>query len=101
MLVLIEFSPAQAVDECTSGIDVTSAPYSADRTGAADSSSAFNAAIVAAGGVGTVKFARSQQGLERVTIFPVILRKESKAKQPRRHCVRAAGHLYDVGGHQH
>lgn len=62
MLVLGDFSSAQAVNKCTSGIDVTSAPYSADSTGAADSSSSFNAAIVAAGGVGTVDFARSQQG---------------------------------------
>lgn len=63
MLVLVKFPSAQAFDRCTSGIDVTSAPYSADPTGAADSSSAFNAAIVAAGGAGTVTYARSQPGL--------------------------------------
>ena len=62
MILLLTFPSAQAVEKCTSGIDVTSAAYSADPTGATDSSSAFNAAIVAAGGVGTVILARSQQG---------------------------------------
>lgn len=42
----------QASDVCTSGIDVTSAPYRADATGAADSSPAFNAAIAAASAAG-------------------------------------------------
>ncbi|KAA6429796.1 MAG: hypothetical protein FRX49_00228 [Trebouxia sp. A1-2] len=37
---------------CTSGIDVTQAPYAADPTGTSDSSSAFNAAIIAAGAAG-------------------------------------------------
>ncbi len=43
----------QASDVCTSGIDVTQAPYAADPTGTSDSSSAFYAAITAAGAAGT------------------------------------------------
>lgn len=58
MLALFGISSAQDSDGCASGIDVTSAPYGADPTGAADSSSAFNAAIVAAGGAGMLFVAR-------------------------------------------
>jgi len=43
----------QASGVCTSGIDITQAPYAADPTGTSDSSSAFNAAITAAGAAGT------------------------------------------------
>ena len=39
-------------DVCTTGIDVTQAPYAADPTGRSDSSAAFNAAIAAAGTAG-------------------------------------------------
>ena len=43
---------------CTTGIDVTQAPYAADPTGASDSSAAFNAAIAAAGTAGMLTVAR-------------------------------------------
>ena len=57
MLVLIGLSSAQDSGECANGIDVTSAQYGADPTGAADSSSAFNTAIIAAGGAGALSIA--------------------------------------------
>ena len=54
IVVFVATPSAEGSGGCSSGIDVTSAPYAADPTGASDSSSAFNAAIVAAGGAGMV-----------------------------------------------
>ena len=55
----------QAFGVCTSGIDVTQAPYAADPTGTSDSSSAFNAAITAAGAAGTYATALHQRATAR------------------------------------
>lgn len=52
MLFCVAVTSAEGSKACSSGIDVTGAPYKADPTGASDSSSAFNAAIVAAAGGG-------------------------------------------------
>ena len=56
---------AQGSDICTSGIDVTLAPYGADPTGLLDSSPALNAAIAVAGLGGA--------GMAMVTVRNIVL----------------------------
>lgn len=69
LLVFAAISSAEGSTGCSSGIDVTKAPYRADPTGATDSSSAFNAAIVAAGGGGMAVHTRY---CYEHTAFPVV-----------------------------
>ncbi len=70
MIGSVDSRRSLASDACTSGIDVTQAPYAADPTGTSDSSSAFNAAIIAAANAGMAKEpALLHQSRRRVTVL--------------------------------